>query len=69
MQQHETIEKMNDLMCEAFALCDEYTEVASLFHLIVHNAKKQVDFICNRISKEKQDEEILDLIERHNHER
>lgn len=69
MNQHETIEQMNDLMCEAFSHCYEYTEVASLFHLIVQNAKTQVEFMCNRISKEKQDEEIQDLIERHKNER
>ena len=55
MIQNDNIEKMNDYMCEAFSECYEYTEVASLFHLIVQNAKKQVDFICNRISKEKED--------------
>lgn len=69
MHQHEAIEKMNDLMCEAFSQCYEFTEVASLFHLIVQNAKIQVDFMCNRISKEKQNEELQSLIERHENER
>lgn len=56
MSQHEMIEKMNDLMQAAFAECYEYTEVASLFHLIVQNAKIQVDFMCKKISEEKTNE-------------
>ena len=56
MNQSDVIEKMNDLMNEAFSECYEFTEVASLFHLIVQNAKIQVEYICNRISKEKQEE-------------
>lgn len=56
MNQHDAIEKMFDLMNEAFSECYEFTEVASLFHLIVQNAKTQVNFMCNRISKEKQEE-------------
>lgn len=53
MDQHDIIEKMNDLMNEAFEECYEFTEVASLFHLIVQHAKTQVELICNRIGKER----------------
>jgi hypothetical protein len=55
MNQHDAIEKMRDYMQEAFAECYEFTQVASLFHLIVQEAKIQVEFICNRISDERQE--------------
>ncbi len=53
MSQHDIIEKMNDLMEAAFAECYEFTEVASLFHLVVQNAKNQVEFMCKKISEER----------------
>lgn len=56
MSQHDIIAKMNDLMQDAFAECYEYTEVASLFHIIVQNAKMQVDFMCKKISEERKND-------------
>lgn len=53
MNQSDIIEKAKDYIQAAFAECYEYTEVASLFHLIVQEAKTQVDFICKRIADEK----------------
>jgi len=50
----DSLEKAKTYMQEAFAECYEYTEVASLFHSIVQEAKIQVDFMCRKIAEEKE---------------
>lgn len=57
MDINDNIEKVRMYMQEAFSECDEYTQVASLFHLIVQEAKIQVNYMCNRIAEEKRGED------------
>lgn len=52
MSQIDSINKAREYIQEAFAECYEYTEVASLFHLIVQEAKTQVNFMCRKIAEE-----------------
>lgn len=54
MSINDSLEKAKTYMQEAFAECYEYTEVASLFHSIVQEAKKQVDYMCRKIAEEKE---------------
>ncbi len=55
MSINDSLEKAKMYMQEAFAECYEYTDVASVFHSIVQEAKIQVRFMCQRIAKEEKE--------------
>lgn len=54
MSINDSLEKAKMYIQDAFAECTEYTQVASLFHSIVEEAKIQVKYMCHCISEDEQ---------------
>lgn len=56
MSINDNLEKAKTYIQEAFAECYEYTDVASVFHSIVQEAKIQVRYMCEKIAEEKKEQ-------------